>query len=77
MAAEQEATAEPFLVSAAEAARLCGISRSLFYGLHSSGQIGPLQVRLGGRVLWRAEELRRWTEAGLPSRSKWLPAGEK
>jgi hypothetical protein len=28
-------------------------------------------VRLGGRVLWRAEELRRWCAAGCPDLRTW------
>jgi len=61
----------PLLLSAVEAARACGVSRSSWYGLLSSGRV-PLPVRLGRSVRWSAEELRRWTEAGCPSRERWL-----
>ncbi len=70
MAAETKTTAEPYLVSAAEAARLCGVSRSLWWALHSSGQV-PLPVKVSHRTLWRADELRAWVTAGCPAREKW------
>lgn len=70
MNAEMKTTSEPFLVNAAEAARLCGISRSLWWSMHSAGAV-PLPIKLSHRTLWRAEELRRWTESGCPSRAKW------
>jgi len=74
MIAETKTTAEPFLVSAAEAAALCGVSRSLWWSLHSAGKI-PLPVKLSGRTLWRRAQLARWTEAGCPSREKWAQIG--
>jgi predicted DNA-binding transcriptional regulator AlpA len=57
--------AEPALVSAKVAARLCGISRASWERLHAAGKI-PAPVRLGTRVLWRVEELRRFIQAGCP-----------
>jgi predicted DNA-binding transcriptional regulator AlpA len=39
------------LLSAQDAAKLLGIGRSHFYGLHSSGRLGPLPVKLGRRAL--------------------------
>jgi predicted DNA-binding transcriptional regulator AlpA len=57
--------AEPALVSAKVAARLCGISRASWERLHSAGRV-PAPIRLGGRVLWRLEELRRFIDAGCP-----------
>jgi len=66
----QNNTRESILLSAPEAAALCGVGRSLWYSLHSSGRI-PLPVRLGRRTLWRKDELRDWTNAGCPNRDKW------
>ncbi|MCX5654217.1 MAG: hypothetical protein NTY65_06175 [Planctomycetota bacterium] len=62
--------APPLLVSAATAARLAGIGRTLWLQLHSSGRV-PLPVRLGRRVLWRREELAAWIAAGCPGRDRW------
>jgi excisionase family DNA binding protein len=58
------------MVSAAEAARLCGIGRTAWYSLLSSGRC-PAPVRLGGRVLWRRDELAAWIAAGCPGRDLW------
>ena len=63
---------EILLLSATESADLLGIGRSHFYGLHSSGRLGPLPVRLGRRTLWRAEELAAWVAAGCPGRDVWM-----
>ena len=64
------APAAPLLVDAREAARLCGVSRSTFWALHSAGKV-PLPVHLGRRTLWRVSELAAWTEAGAPPRDRW------
>src|SRR5262245_35799282 len=62
--------AEPLLVGAAEAGRLCGRSEASWWRDHAAGRI-PAAVKLGGRTLWRVEELRRWVEAGCPPRKTW------
>lgn len=31
----------------------------------------PEPVKLGGRVLWRVREIRRWIAAGCPPRDQW------
>jgi predicted DNA-binding transcriptional regulator AlpA len=64
-------TIEPLLLSAGQAAAICGVSRSLWWSMHSSGQI-PLPVKLSGRTLWGRAELERWINARCPSREKWL-----
>jgi predicted DNA-binding transcriptional regulator AlpA len=58
------------MVPAPEAARLCGISEASWYRLKSAGKL-PAPVKLGGRVLWRVEELRRWSAAGCPDLRTW------
>ena len=45
------------LVSANQAAELCGVARATWWKLHSSGRC-PLPVRVGGRTLWRVTKLR-------------------
>ena len=59
------------LLSAGDAAALLGVSRSLFYGMYSSGRLGPMPVKLGSRTLWRRKELETWTDAGCPTRDLW------
>ncbi len=59
------------LLSANEAAGMCGIGRAHFYGLHSSGRLGPLPIRLGRRSLWRRDELEQWIASDCPARQAW------
>ena len=61
---------EPLLVSAEDAARLCGVARSTWLAMHSAGKI-PLPRSLGRRRLWSLEELREWVRCGTPSREAW------
>jgi len=63
---------QPLLLDAGEVARLLGISRSNFYSLLSSGQIGPEPIHLGKRTLWKRAELEAWVRADCPTRDKWL-----
>ena len=53
---------EALLVGAAVAARMCGRSEASWWRDHAAGRI-PTPVKLGGRTLWRREELCRWIEA--------------
>jgi predicted DNA-binding transcriptional regulator AlpA len=58
-------------VAAREAARLVGLSLASWYRLRAAGRVGPAEVRLGGRVLFRAAELAEWVAAGCPDRKTW------
>jgi predicted DNA-binding transcriptional regulator AlpA len=59
-----------FLVDAPTAAALCNVSRATWHRLNSAGKV-PAPVKLGGRVLWRADELKAWTLADCPNRRDW------
>ena len=61
----------PLLLSAEDAATLLGISRSLFYSLHSAGKVGPLPIRLNRRTLWSRKELELWVDNDCPTRPQW------
>ncbi len=63
---------EPLLVDAKQAAFMLGIGRSHFLALSSSGQIGPMALKLGQRSLYSIKELGKWVDAGLPPRQKWV-----
>ena len=63
---------DALLLSASEAAKLLGVSRSHFYGLHSSGRLGPMPIRLGSRTLWNCREIRAWVNSGCPGRQRWI-----
>ena len=69
-------TEAPLLLNAAQAAELCGVSRSLWWSLHSAGRV-PKPYRLNRRTLWRRSELERWIQAGLPSRERWVAINEE
>jgi len=58
------------LIGIEETAKMCGISRSTFYELISSGKT-PLPIKLGKRVLFDIQELEEWIENKCPPRSKW------
>ena len=68
---------KPLLLSAGEAAGLLGIGRTTLYAMNSNGTLGPMPIRLGGRVLWRRDELAAWVSADCPNRERWqLKKGE-
>jgi len=62
---------DSLLLSTESAARLLGIGRSHFYALHSSGRLGPMSIKLGGRTLWNRQEVESWVVAGCPARREW------
>lgn len=59
------------LLKSDEAAETIGISRTHFYKLHSSGELGPLPIKLGGCSLWSYAELSLWVNARCPGRERW------
>lgn len=70
---------EPLLVSRLTAAALCGVSASSWDRAERAGRIGPRPVRLGGRILYRRQELEVWIDSArdgaLLSRAEWLRRG--
>ena len=64
---------EPALVGTEDAASMLGISVTAFKALDRVGQIGPMPIRIGTlqRRLYSVCELRRWAEAGCPTRERW------
>lgn len=69
-------TEDAVLITAAEAARLCGLGRSTWWRLHSSGQV-PMPVKVGRATRWLRSEVLRWIEAGCPSRARWETLKER
>jgi predicted DNA-binding transcriptional regulator AlpA len=69
-ALNQPVSLKPLVVEAADAARLCGVSRTSWYSLRAAGKI-PRPVRLGRRVLWRVAELEDWVKEGCPAMHRW------
>ncbi len=62
--------AEPLLVPAEQAGRLCGRSKASWWRDHAAGRV-PAPVKLGNSTLWRVDELRAWVAAGCPDRRTW------
>ena len=62
--------AEQLLLTAKQAARMCGKSLRTWRTWDSAGWI-PRPVRIGRATLWRADEMRAWVKAGCPRRAEW------
>jgi predicted DNA-binding transcriptional regulator AlpA len=60
----------PFVVDARRLAGLlcCGLRTVRLW--HAAGRL-PAPIRLGGRVVWRVDEIRAWLNAGAPDRETW------
>ena len=61
---------EPLLIPAGVAGPLCGRSEASWWRDHAAAR-NPRPIKLGGRTLWRVEELRRWVASGCPDRRAW------
>jgi len=61
---------QALLLTARQAAKTCGKSLRTWRSWDAAGKI-PRPVRIGRSTLWRAEELRRWVDAGCPRREEW------
>jgi predicted DNA-binding transcriptional regulator AlpA len=60
----------PLLLTARQAAELCGVSEATWWRLHAAAKC-PAPVKIGNSTRWRVEELRAWTEANCPPRAEW------
>lgn len=61
----------PLVVDARRLARLlcCGIRTIRTWD--ASGRL-PAPLKIGGRVVWRLDEIRAWLAAGAPDRQTWV-----
>jgi len=62
----------PLLIDAEGVAAMLQVSRRTVYGMQSTGELGPMALTVGGRKLWRVEELTRWVLNGCPRREVWV-----
>jgi len=69
--AETDSNLTALLLDAKDSATLLGIGERFFWGMHSSGELGPLPIRLGKRTLWSRFELEGWVKARCPRREEW------
>jgi predicted DNA-binding transcriptional regulator AlpA len=65
--ADYSAAVEPLLVDTEQAASICGVSPASWFRLKAAGKT-PAPVKLGGRVLYRVEDLKLWVALGCPDR---------
>ena len=61
---------DPLLVTAKQAAAMCGKSLRTWRTWDAAGWI-PRPVRIGRSTLWRVDELQEWVAAGCPRREEW------
>lgn len=57
------------LITAAETAKMCGVSRSSLYKLVSSGR-APKPIKLGRASRWPRQGILDWIAAGCPARGR-------
>ena len=60
----------PLTVDAKRMAGLLGQSLRTIRTWDAAGKL-PQPLRIGGRVVWRLEEIRAWIDAGAPLRAEW------
>lgn len=63
-------TLPPLMLRRAEAAAACGKGTSTWDRMTAAG-LNPAPIKLGGTVLWSAEELAAWVRHACPDRETW------
>jgi predicted DNA-binding transcriptional regulator AlpA len=58
------------LIPAPASGQLSGVSEATWWRMHAAGKV-PQPVKLGGRTLWRRQEVEAWIDAGCPDRKTW------
>jgi predicted DNA-binding transcriptional regulator AlpA len=67
---DKSASPDTLLVGADVAGPMCGRSEASWWRDLAAKRI-PAPIKLGGRTLWRVQELRDWVDAGCPDRRTW------
>lgn len=60
----------PLVVDARRLAKLLCCGLRTVRTLDAGGKL-PAPIRIGGRVVWRLDEIRAWLAAGAPDRETW------
>ena len=60
----------PLVVDARRLARLLCAGIRTVRTWDAAGKL-PKPIRIGGRVVWRVDEIRAWLDAGAPNRDEW------
>jgi len=75
--AKEQTDVTPLLLDAKAVATMLSVSGRTIFRLSSSGQLGPMPVAVGGRSLWRRDEVAAWVQAGCPRREAWLKMAQE
>lgn len=65
-----EPAGAPLVADARRLAALLAVGLRTVRTWDAAGKL-PAPVRIGGRVVWRLDELRAWLDAGAPDRETW------
>lgn len=65
-----EPASSPLVADARRLAAMLGVGLRTVRTWDAAGRL-PAPVRIGGRVVWRVDELRDWLDAGAPNRDRW------
>lgn len=60
----------PLVVDARRLSRLLCAGLRTIRCWDTTGKL-PAPIRIGGRVVWRVDEIRKWLAAGAPNRDEW------
>ncbi|MBN9518546.1 helix-turn-helix domain-containing protein [bacterium] len=60
----------PLVADAKRLSRLLGVGLRTVRTWDAAGKL-PIPLRIGGKVVWRLDELRSWLAAGAPDRAEW------
>lgn len=60
----------PLVADARRLAALLNLGLRTIRSLDAAGRL-PAPIRIGGRVLWRIDDVRAWLAAGAPDRATW------
>ncbi len=67
---------EPLLISAKDAAKLCGLSERTWYSLISTSQAPP-SIKISGRRLWRLDVIKKWIFLNCPPIDRFIEITKK
>jgi predicted DNA-binding transcriptional regulator AlpA len=72
-APDARSAGETLLWTAEDVCRCLHVGRTRLYASLKSGTFGPVPVKaFGRRLLFRADEVRKWVAADCPPRRAWL-----
>ena len=77
MTKTQHQPVNTLLLTARDAAQLCGVSQRTWRSWDAGGRV-PRAVEIGRSKFWRRQELEQWIQLGCPAREVWQSIyGEK